>query len=558
MRRALATFTFYDASGAVVETIANYNVPADDPTNNLTTIYNSNATAATSTVTTYTGTTNPVDDGTTTSVYGVTGCIASNSLLQGVVYTDGYETSYTYDRQGEVVSMTDQNGTVHDYAYDKLGREISDTATVAAWHPYGVDTAVKEIDYGYDVRGNLQWVTSKDGSGVVVSQDYMQYNDANLLAAEYQNPSGSITVDGGIVTDDTLYTAYTYDAAHGYRLTSVQYPNGRTVFYDYGQTGSADDSLNRLSSIVDDSNGDGVKETTDQVLATYQYLGLDTIVSEQQPGSPGSGLTMDYFGDATTSAERHEYLGLDRFNRVMDECALTTAATSSRSTSTATTFKATSRGRRTSWPTSSPRSRARPRPISTSFTRTIRLANSRASLAANSTPRRGIVSGTENLSQDQTWTPDALGISTARPTPTGATKSPATGTCTTTTAITHPDGAHQYKYGRGGFLWLGWASRQAREGAVQFFAQRDGRLIQRLPRGCRPEVELVARGTAVKTPIDILPQVCRKRPAPRSVRPVNRARPTHLAAAPPRGDKAQQVQHRLHADLRTHRAKINS
>ena len=35
-----------------------------------------------------------------------------------------------YDRQAEVVQMTDQNGTQHDYTLDGLGRQVSDTATV--------------------------------------------------------------------------------------------------------------------------------------------------------------------------------------------------------------------------------------------------------------------------------------------------------------------------------------------------------------------------------------------------------------------------------------------
>ena len=72
---------------------------------------------------------------------------------------------YTYDRQGEVTSMEDQNETLHTYTYDKLGRQIADTVTLPTGNPQNIDTTVMEIDQGYNVYGNLQYVTSKDGNG---------------------------------------------------------------------------------------------------------------------------------------------------------------------------------------------------------------------------------------------------------------------------------------------------------------------------------------------------------------------------------------------------------
>ena len=165
-----------------------------------------------------------------------------------------------------------------------------------------------EIDQGYDVYGNLQYVTSKDGNGDVVNEDYMQYNDAGLLYREYQYPMGSIAVNSsGNVTDGTLYTGYTYaDADEGYRLTAIEYPNGRTIDYSYGDPNSPDDCLNRLSAIVDGANSG----EEGQVLASYQYLGLGTIVVEdyEQPQ-----VKLDYTGGGDA------YSGLDRFNRVVDQ-----------------------------------------------------------------------------------------------------------------------------------------------------------------------------------------------------------------------------------------------
>ena len=154
--------------------------------------------------------------------------------------------------------MTDQNLTTHTYTYDNLGREIADSVTLptlgGVYNPSNIDTAVMEIGYGYNVQGNLSSVTSYNATtgGTVVNEDYMTYNDAGLPASEYQNPSGSISVNTatGAVTDSTPYVGYNYDAGNGYRLASIQYPNlKRTVSYNYGTTGTPDNSLNRLSEI---------------------------------------------------------------------------------------------------------------------------------------------------------------------------------------------------------------------------------------------------------------------------------------------------------------------
>ena len=132
--------------------------------------------------------------------------------------------------------MTDQNGTTHDYAHDNLGREISDTVT--HFGNSSVSQSVDEITYGYDVQGNLSTVTSysesgDDPAGTVVNEDYMTYNDTGLLANDYQNPSGGISINSSTgrrsrtarPSSDTPTTS-----PHGYRLTSMEYPDGREIF----------------------------------------------------------------------------------------------------------------------------------------------------------------------------------------------------------------------------------------------------------------------------------------------------------------------------------------
>jgi hypothetical protein len=135
--------------------------------------------------------------------------------------------------------------------------------------------------------------------------DRVAYNAAGLLDTVSQEHDGSVDAN-------TLSTQYEYsDAAHGYRLTAVEYPNGRVVFYDYGTAGSADDCLNRLAAIIDDSNNNGQFGAGDQVLASYQYLGLDRIVVEDYEEA---GVKLDLWGGTSGT-----YSGLDRFNRVIDQ-----------------------------------------------------------------------------------------------------------------------------------------------------------------------------------------------------------------------------------------------
>ena len=157
--------------------------------------------------------------------------ICDNELLRAVIYPDstntvanvengdstGYDrVEYRYDRQGEEIGMTDQNGTVHDYIFDKLGERIEDQATTLGT---GIDddmtVDVRAIVTAYDALGRVQSVTSYNDptgrtSSDVVNEVFNQYNEWGLLSREYQNPKGGIATDGGNVTDSTPYVGYDY------------------------------------------------------------------------------------------------------------------------------------------------------------------------------------------------------------------------------------------------------------------------------------------------------------------------------------------------------------
>jgi hypothetical protein len=105
---------------------------------------------------------------------------------------------------------------------------------------------------------------------------------------------------------------YTYTeaaTANNSRLTSITYPNGRVINYNYN-TG-VDDTICRLSSISETVN----HVTT--TLESYSYLGLDTVVKRAHP-QPGVDLTyIDPAGSTGDAGDK--YTGLDRFDRVVDQ-----------------------------------------------------------------------------------------------------------------------------------------------------------------------------------------------------------------------------------------------
>ena len=256
------------------------------------------------------------------------GSTTSYSSQTGI-FSDLDYVQYEYDQIGEMTSMTDQNGTIHDYFYDGVGRLLSDTASVATGNPAGLDaslTSINEITYAYKVCGKLLSVTSYHNAGTTTSpnevaenQVLYQYNSDGNLVDEYQEHQGAVD------TATSMYVGYGYDDATAvvngitvsptdYRPTTLQYPitgtaSSRVLTYSYGASGSTDDAVNRLESI-EDGYGTAASATTSGTLAAYGYLGSDTIVTEDY-AQPLIGL--DYTGGDDS------YSGLDQFGRVQDQ-----------------------------------------------------------------------------------------------------------------------------------------------------------------------------------------------------------------------------------------------
>ncbi len=109
---------------------------------------------------------------------------------------------------------------------------------------------------------------------------------------------------------DYTYTAVTIDGNQkNVRLTSVEYPSGRDVYYNYGTTDDIDDRFNRLNNLASSAT-----PTDAQKYAEYAYLGAGTVVELKYPAVTVSSnpLALTYGASGT-------YAGFDRFGRVVDQ-----------------------------------------------------------------------------------------------------------------------------------------------------------------------------------------------------------------------------------------------
>jgi len=250
---------------------------------------------------------------TTTWTYGTTlsnSEIASSLLLLSLTFPDSTGgtdvVTYSYNRQGEKIALTDQRGCVHDHVYDLLGCPTNDCVTTLG---SGVNGTVRQLATSYEVRGMISGLTSYSsatpGAGTIVNDVALTYNNFGQLFADYQSHTGAVITG---TTPNVLY-GYADGSANTIRPTTLTYPNGRVLNYDYGTSGGIDDSLSRIASLIDN---DGTTH-----LADYSYLGRNSavIVSYAQPSVEYILASLTGTNDPVTG---DIYAGFDSFSRVKD------------------------------------------------------------------------------------------------------------------------------------------------------------------------------------------------------------------------------------------------
>jgi RHS repeat-associated protein len=210
---------------------------------------------------------------------------------------------------GETKTVSDRNGNVHTLSYDVLGRLTADAVTTLGT---GVDGTIRRIETAYDTGDRPYLFTSYSAAsgGSIVNQVQDAYNGMGQMITEYQSHSGAVNTS----TTPKLQYSYTLMAGgvNNSRLTSMIYPNGRVLNYNYA-TG-VDNTISRLTSISD----------TSATLESLGYLGLDTVVKRSHP-QPGVDLTYIKQTGEPNGDAGDQYTGLDRFGRVVDQRWIITA-----------------------------------------------------------------------------------------------------------------------------------------------------------------------------------------------------------------------------------------
>ncbi len=196
----------------------------------------------------------------------------AQQMLQSITDPLGNSETYSYNNLGEMISKEDRNDSWIEYRYDGLGRLTG----VDAYSGY--DLQLENISYSYDYMGNVTQMVDNSGT------TYYTYNNKGLLATETK---------GGAVKD------YTYDALGKKTSFRLRYDNlDHTVAYTY-------DHNNRLKTVTDGSdvttynyNNKGqltsrnTKEGTTTLTAsqyTYNLAGLPITKVNKRSSTQGDG-----------------------------------------------------------------------------------------------------------------------------------------------------------------------------------------------------------------------------------------------------------------------------
>jgi RHS repeat-associated protein len=215
-----------------------------------------------------------------------------------------------YNVDGSLAQRTDQRGVVIAYSYTTNRLPSVQSVTTL---PTGVDGTVQSVGRTYDNLNRVQNLTSyasSGGTGTIVNDiQYAYYNGTKKVTSCYQSHSGAVN------TSTTLNCQYTYDTtttgsiySNQLRLQTEVHPNSRTIYYDYGSSGSSTAAYSATSTVREIWDG----SLSGTGLALYDYNGAGSRLA--MAAYPQPSFKLDHFeGTAGT------YAGLDRFGRVIDQ-----------------------------------------------------------------------------------------------------------------------------------------------------------------------------------------------------------------------------------------------
>ena len=230
-------------------------------------------------------------------------------------FPSGLAESFIYDAVGNLTSKTDRKGQTINYVYDALNRLT---------HKGYPDAS--GVDYVYDLVGKIKQVTDPTGTYGLA------YDNMGRLVGT--------TTQYAFLPGHTYSNSYTYDA--GSNRTGFTAPDGSTNIYAY-------DTLNRLTNLTDSVTGqftfgfDSLSRRTslgrsNTVATTYAYNSLSRLLSVlHQTGSTildGASYSYDNVGNRTAKTnqlngitEQYTYDPLYQLTQVTQGAATTESYT---------------------------------------------------------------------------------------------------------------------------------------------------------------------------------------------------------------------------------------
>jgi len=272
------TSSTYDPAGRLTDTTAPSN--STSPTayggagNDTVYIYDAAGHVLTTTTGAYGGT-----DATTSNCYdpdgNKTASVAADGNTSSVALCSGsspYRTSSSYQTA---------------YSYDSAGELVSKTAPATTWASSGQTTT-----YSYDANGNQ--LTSEDPNGITTTNTFSSLNQLSGVSYSGSSaPSVGYTYDANgnrvQMTDGTGTSSYTYDAFD--EMTSSQNGAGRTVDYAYDSLGNVTGTTYPLGSGATWAPSSTVTygyDAASQMTSVTDFNGNSVNVSNTADGLPSS------------------------------------------------------------------------------------------------------------------------------------------------------------------------------------------------------------------------------------------------------------------------------
>jgi RHS repeat-associated protein len=245
----------------------------------------------------------------------------------------GSTTAYVYDAVGNLVQKTDANGTTNRYAYDTLNRLTGiiygDGKNVLYVydpdsHRLSMTDSTGTTSYAYDADGRLISVTAPGNNTVAYSYDAvgnrieMKYPDKKSLSYGYDAANRLVNVTDWLLK----VTNYIYDPANN--LLKTAYPNGASVSFSFDAADrltnvintASDDTLMLNLAYTLDPTGNRTALSMNGITTLFGYDAINELASAQQ-GTLTSTWTYDAVGNRTkqvlpTGTTNYVYDSADR------------------------------------------------------------------------------------------------------------------------------------------------------------------------------------------------------------------------------------------------------